>query len=789
MTLRLFKTILALAVLTTFTTICNAAVVYQNGFETLPANNITTASPWTAAPDILAYRLSNSSWSTNYSAGFISYSGSCGNATCKALGISHNNYPGTTTYTLTFTVNSGYAINISDLSFWNRESGTGPTTCDITINGTAAVSNLALAGTVGNNTGTLTPINSFTNLTGTVTVVMTLSGATSAPGTFRLDDFIINGSTASTQGINDYDITGGGGYCTGTAGAAIGLAGSDTGVTYQLQNTGNINVGTPVAGTGAAITFGLQPVGVYTVLATKNTTLATSVMPDTVIIFTTPLPVINIANPPAQCGGFVTLDAANAGSTYLWSDNSTAQTDAIGSSGNVTITVTDTNNCSASASVSVTINTPPSIYFNISNANICAGAQTTITANGALTYLWSNSLTTTSITVQPWSNATYDVTGTDANTCTATGTASVNVAPPIADTVTTQICHGIAYYGHTTAGTYIDTFTVAGGCDSIRTLVLTVSPPITTSVSQTICAGQSFGGHNATGNYSDTLSSLATGCDSIVALQLTVTPAITSSVTQTLCAGGSYNGHTATGSFSDTLQNAAGCDSIVNLTLTVLSPITTALTYAICQHDTFMGHTTSGTYTDTLVAANACDSIVYLQLTVNPLPHVTLFLTFDTVCSNGAQIIMSGGSPAGGWYSGQGILQDSIFNPATAPLGKDTIYYNYVDSNHCYKARYEFAHTVDCDTTVGIDEPVQGLFSVMPNPTHDILTIENTTLSGTCIVNLFDMVGRLVLTQPLDNAIVSNKTTLQLHQLPAGVYVLNIVQGNSKVFNTKVLKD
>ena len=60
-----------------------------------------------------------------------------------------------------------------------------------------------------------------------------------------------------------------------------------------------------------------------------------------------------------QCGGTVTLDAQNIGSTYLWSDNSTAQTLVVIASGTYSVSVTAPNGCSANDAINVTINTVP----------------------------------------------------------------------------------------------------------------------------------------------------------------------------------------------------------------------------------------------------------------------------------------------------------------------------------------------------------------------------------------------------------------------------------------------
>jgi Secretion system C-terminal sorting domain len=788
MTLRSLKSVLVFTMLTFAVTTTKAAgIIYQYGFENLCGNLCTTASPWTGTPDILATGLSSSSWATSYTGGFISYAGSCGGTSCQALSISHNDYPATTTYTLTFTVNAGYTLSITDLLFWDKESGTGPKTADITINGTTAISALTLSGTGGGNTGTLTPATSFNNLTGTVTLVMTLSGATSNGGTFRLDDFVIDGTVSSgTSTVNVYNVTGGGSFCPGDPGVVVGLTGSDTGVSYQLINSVAGRVGTPVQGTGSAISFGTQPAaGTYTVFASSNSNSDTATMAGNAILTINPAPVINLGSAITQCGGTAVLDAGNPGSTFLWSDNNIVQFDTVSVTNVYSVTVTGSNSCSASASVSVTINPPPPLTVSASPTSVCSGQASVITASGASSYVWSNGLTTSSITVNPVSNSTYTVTATQ-NLCTATGSASVTIQSVLTGSFSTSICQGQSYRGHTTSGTYYDTLTSAGGCDSIVTLTLQVMQGGSSTMSQTICSGQSFMGHSAAGSFVDTLSSV-NGCDSLVTIQLTVAPPLTGSTSQTICSGQNFNGHSSTGTYYDTVQAAGGCDSIVTLNLTVLPPITLALSHSICKYDTFMGHTTSGTYIDTLQAANGCDSLVYLQLTVNPLPHVTLYLTFDTVCSNASAITMTGGSPPGGYYSGQGI-SNSQFVPSIAPLGVDTIYYNYTDSNGCFKYRYEFAYTEICsDTTVGINEISNANFMIYPNPAQDYVNIESNNSNGTFSISVYDLVGRLVLSQPETTSI--GKRTLDIHLLPSGLYLLNITDEHGKITGYKIVKE
>ncbi len=65
-----------------------------------------------------------------------------------------------------------------------------------------------------------------------------------------------------------FNVTGGGTYFAGSIGVAIGLDGSQSAASYQLQ-LGRSSIGPAVVGTGSAISFGYQTVtGTYTVVAT-----------------------------------------------------------------------------------------------------------------------------------------------------------------------------------------------------------------------------------------------------------------------------------------------------------------------------------------------------------------------------------------------------------------------------------------------------------------------------------------------------------------------------------------
>ena len=142
--------------------------------------------PYTVTPPKFDANLTNSSWSNSTNA-WTSFNGSSGEA------IAISNSSGTPTITLTFNVNSGYECSITSYSFWSQRSTTGAQNYSMTINGIAVGS--GTIPTSGSGTGTIPVANPVNNQTGTITVVISLSGA-SGGGTFRLDDFTLNGTVS-----------------------------------------------------------------------------------------------------------------------------------------------------------------------------------------------------------------------------------------------------------------------------------------------------------------------------------------------------------------------------------------------------------------------------------------------------------------------------------------------------------------------------------------------------------------------------------------------------------------
>lgn len=401
---------------------------------------------------------------------------------------------------------------------------------------------------------------------------------------------------------------------------------------------------------------------------------------------------------------------------------------------------------------------PSALAFSAGPVNYCgASANNLYTVNPVYptaTYVWS--YTGSGVTINPISNGVASVTfGPNAtsgslrviatNSCAQSPLAfrNITVNPVYSLNDTVSICPGdsVSIFGvwRSTPGNYSALFTTAAGCDSTITRTLRL---------------------NTTYNFNNTVM-LCSG-DSVFA-------------------GGAWQ--TASGTFTDNLQTIAGCDSIVNTNLTVHPSYSFNSQANICQGDSIFiqggWRTTSGIYTDSYQTDLGCDSIIITSLTVDPSPVVTLALD-SVVCLPALPLTLSGGSPAGGIWSGTNVT-GNVFNTST--IGLYTINYSYTDGNGCSAVATD---VIDVRTCAGLAEfDAQGI-SIYPIPTNNILYINfSRNLAQDASYIITDVNGRLV----ADARIVTPQTQVAVDHLENGVYFLTLLNDGIRMTGRIVLVD
>ncbi len=124
----------------------------------------------------------------------------------------------------------------------------------------------------------------------------------------------------------------------------------------------------------------------------------------------------------------VTLTASGA-TTYSWMPGSlTGSNVVVTPTNNTTYTLTGTNSgCNSNTTIAISTIASPTVSISSSATLLCIGNTATLSANGAISYTWNTSATTSVIAVSPTVVTIYTVTGAGANGCKSNAIFTQNV--------------------------------------------------------------------------------------------------------------------------------------------------------------------------------------------------------------------------------------------------------------------------------------------------------------------------------------------------------------------------
>ena len=674
----------------------------------------------------------------------------------------------TTTYTLTVSDSCGtdtdvLTITVNPLPTAN--AGTDATICpgdNVTLNGSGT-------GTYLWNPGgqTTSAVSVSPTLTTTYTFSVTNScGTTNDSVQIVVSNSItanISGNTSICSGqITTLTASGGSSYSWSTTATINPITISPTSsITYSViaysgscSDTANITVNvlpTPTANisantticSGQSATLSASGGGNYswntsattssiTVSPTSNTTYSVIVSigscADTASASVTVNSIPNAAisgNTTICVGGSTTL-TASGGNNYSWSTTATTSSIMVSPIANTTYSVIASNgNCSDTTSVTVTIVSGITAVIS-GNSNVCSGQSITLTASGGVTYSWSTTATTSSISISPTANTTYSVIASNGN-CSDTTSVSVivnptpviNISPAVicngsSTTIAANVSSGTPTYSYawlpggqttsaivvnpTTSTVYSLLVTDVNGCSISATAQVTVNPNPSPVISgnNALCTGDATtltasGGVSYSWNTGATSSSVvvapvvstnymvivtnASGCTGASTIIVTVSPPPTANISgnDIICFGDNVNLTAAGG--GNYLWNTGQTSSSINV-----SPASTT-NYSV------------------VVSVGSCSDIATATVIVNPNPVASAGSGIGITQGQSATLTANGGGTYS-WSNGV-IGATNIVNPNST-----TQYCVYVtDSNGCVDSSCVIVYVKPIDCTDGVYVP------------------------------------------------------------------------------------
>jgi len=252
---------------------------------------------------------------------------------------------------------------------------------------------------------------------------------------------------------------------------------------------------------------------------------------------------------------------------------------------------------------------------------------------------------------------------------------------------------------------------------------------------------------------------------------------------------------------ADTFTSIHGTDSIIVYNLYVTDSIFVADT--ICNGDSVWFNSAwlgaAGTYQNRVAGSGSCDSLTILNLAVSPVPQVTfswdsLIASHDisqgSVSDTGywcqfypPVFLMSGGSPAGGVYTGNYISNDSIYAGQLMQFGMDTITYTYTNGSNCSASVSVILIADICESVANISNA--GILQVYPVPASDRINVIIHSPDAYGQLTITDLLGRTLITQSAIPGVNSND--IDISSLANGVYIVQVLQGKVIKAESKIV--
>jgi hypothetical protein len=652
----------------------------QNGCSVTATRTVTVAANPTITTSASISSICQGASSVLSASGASTYTWQPGNLSGSLVQVTPAS---TTTYTVTGTNAAGCArtatrtITVKQLPLVSINANrTGLCTGqNVTLTASGANSYIWQPGNLNGATRTFTPA-----ATTTYTVTGTTNGCSSTRTiTITVSPPTVPVITASSAGA----------ICSGSS-----VLLSATGAVSYTWMPGNLS--------GSSVT--VSPLVNTTYTVTGNNNGCTTTVTRTITV-NGPPNINTQASPATICVGSSTTLTATGANNYTWQPgNLTGNGITVTPASTTTYTVTGSNTitgCVGTHTLLVTV-VDTNLSISASANSICSGTNVTLTASGAINYVWQpgNSFSS-AYTVAPTTTTTYTVTGNN-GVCSKSASITIAVNPPPVLSITSPanvICLGNSI---TLTASGASSYTWQPGNLSGNTV--TVSP--TTSTTYTL-----------TGTDVNGCTSTRTKLVSVQSPPVPVTIS-TSPSTTTICEGSSISLN-ASWEASSTYSWQPGNLSGQNISV---SPTDTMV------------------YTVTQTTNIGCVSTATVQVNVNPKPEISMFANDTQVCSNTQDTLFFVGSN----YNSLNVFYNLNLSayPVTGNSYPLQIYYNSPPGNTYYaiatsingcQDTTSFTYQVVAPVSISVTEITTNQEYTYFSCTNDTINVQVNTPNGNAL--------------------------------------------------------
>lgn len=181
-------------------------------------------------------------------------------------------------------------------------------------------------------------------------------------------------------------------------------------------------------------------------------------------------------------------------------------------------------------------------------------------------------------------------------------------------------------------------------------------------------------------------------------------------------------------------------------------------------------------------ATDAAGNISFLEFEVEilPTPSVELSNYEDpNFCDDGEAVPLPEAIPIGGIYEGPGV-DGTYFHPIIAGIGTHTITYTYTNEEGCSEQDQIEVYVSIC---TGVHSTNNERLTVFPNPFDDKIQLQmvHSTMDQ---IMVLDYSGKSVMMKDIEH----QNYSLDMHELPAGIYFIHILCTDGNHYLQKVMK-